>query len=62
MSTFIITTRNPGDNDKITVIGVDEDYPVGFVVTEYRSVREACAAAAINSRCQAWGYNVIEVP
>lgn len=22
MSTFIITTRNPGDNDKITVIGV----------------------------------------
>lgn len=65
MSTFIITTRNPGTRKLVIIKNgspegderFDEDDPA-----EFETEDEAHAVAGEHTLLQAWGYDVIEVP
>jgi hypothetical protein len=56
LMTFIITTRNPRTRKLVVVMDDDDE------VAEYETEEKAAEVARRVPVCEAWGFEIIEVP
>jgi hypothetical protein len=59
--TYIIVTRKPGNTKRLIVIKADDDSD-DPPIAEFPSEEKAMRAAANVRACEAWGFEIVEVP